>query len=98
VRGEERPVDRDLTRGLSLVVLSLAVSIDALAVGFTFGLEGQDYLFPIVVIGVVAGMATLVGMLLARRIGRRLGRAGEVLAGLVLIGIGVRILAGAIFS
>jgi putative Mn2+ efflux pump MntP len=98
VKGEERPMEKDLTRGLSLVVLSVAVSIDALAVGFTFGLEGRDYLVPILVIGAVAGVATLIGMLLARRIGPRLGRAGEALAGLVLIGIGVRILFGALFS
>ena len=58
---------------------------------------GEDVLVPIVVIGLVAAFMTLVGMLLARRIGPRLGRAGEVLAGLVLIGIGVKVLADAIF-
>jgi len=92
LRGEERPVDRDLTRGMSLVVLSVAVSIDALAVGFTFGLTGESFLVPIVVIGVVAGVMTVVGMLLAGRIGPRLGRVGEVVAGLVLVGIGVKVL------
>jgi len=96
LRDEERPADRDLTRGLSLVVLSIAVSIDALAVGFTFGLTGERFLVPIVVIGVVAGLLTIAGMLLARRIGPRLGRAGEALAGVVLIGIGVKILLDAL--
>ena len=92
LRDEERPTDRDLTKGLSLVVLSVAVSVDALAVGFSFGVTGEEFLMPIVVIGVVAALMTLAGMLLAGRIGPRLGRAGEVLAGVVLIGIGAKVL------
>jgi len=98
LRGGERPIDRDLTRGSSLVFLSVAVSIDALAVGFTFGLTGEDFVLPIVVIGIVAGVMTLLGLRLARRIGPRLGTAGEVVAGLVLVGIGLKILLGVLLA
>jgi putative Mn2+ efflux pump MntP len=41
---------------------------------------------------------TLVGMLLAGRIGPRLGRVGEALAGVVLLGIGTKILLEALLS
>ncbi len=82
----------DPTRGWSLVTLSLAVSIDALAVGLTFGLTGVRYLLPVAVIGVVAALATLSAMLLAGRVGRLLGRRAGLVAGVVLVGIGVKIL------
>jgi putative Mn2+ efflux pump MntP len=92
IRGTDESYDRDLTRGLSLVTLSVAVSIDALAVGFTFGLTGESFVVPVVIIGVVASLATLVGMLLAGRIGPQLGRAGGIVAALVLLAIGIKVL------
>ena len=88
----DHPADRDLTRGWPLIVLSLSVSLDALAVGVSLGLQEQDYLVPIVVIGVASTLATLVGMSLGRRAGPAMGRWGGVLAGLVLIGIGFKAL------
>jgi len=91
-RGEEERKERDLTKGASLVLLSLAVSIDALAVGLTFGVSGVPFVFPVILIGVTAAAMTVIGMLLAHRIGRVLGKGCELVAGLVLIGIGVKIL------
>lgn len=82
----------DPTRGWSLVILSVATSIDALAVGFSFSMLGVSIWYPAVVIGVVAGVVTLLGMLLGGRLGSRFGRRIEVLGGLVLIGIGIKIL------
>ena len=82
----------DPTRGLTLVALSFATSIDALAVGLTFALLGVKIIVPAVVIGVVAGTMTVTGMLLGKRLGRALGRKAELLGGFVLIAIGVKIL------
>ncbi|MEZ4600312.1 MAG: manganese efflux pump MntP family protein [Syntrophotaleaceae bacterium] len=81
----------DPTRGMSLVVLSLATSIDALAVGLSLGVLGVSIWFPAAIIGLVAGVLTLVGMLLGQRAGSLLGKRVEVLGGLILIGIGIRI-------
>ena len=92
-RAEDRRDLGDLTRGWSLVILSIAVSIDALAVGFTLGVTGARIAFPILVIGVVAALMTVLGMLIAGRINQAVGRHCELLAGLVLVGIGVKILA-----
>lgn len=82
----------DPTRGLRLITLSVATSIDALAVGLSLGVLQVQIWYPAVVIGVVTGMLTTLGMRLGCRFGPLLGRRVEVLGGLVLIGIGVKIL------
>ena len=89
---EEKPDDRDPTRGLSLVMLSIATSIDALAVGFSLSVIGVSIWFPAFIIGLVAGVLTVVGMLVGSRVGDRWGSRVEILGGFVLIAIGVRIL------
>jgi putative Mn2+ efflux pump MntP len=91
LRGGERRFDRDLTRGLSLIGLSVAVSIDALAAGFTLGLRQESIALPVLVIGAVAAALTAVGMVVAGRLGPRLGKGCEIVAGVVLIGLGVKI-------
>jgi putative Mn2+ efflux pump MntP len=82
----------DPTRGLSLVALSTATSIDALAVGLTFSALGVTLLVPVLVIGATAAGLTLLGMFLGSRLGQRLGVKMELIGGLVLIGIGLKIL------
>jgi putative Mn2+ efflux pump MntP len=89
---EEKTEDRDPTRGLSLVMLSIATSIDALAVGFSLSVIGISIWMPSLVIGLVAGILTIIGMLLGGRIGDRWGARVEVFGGLVLIAIGIKIL------
>jgi putative Mn2+ efflux pump MntP len=89
----EQEVDRcDPTKGWSLVLLSVATSIDALAVGLSLAVLGVDIWFPAIVIGIVAGVLTIVGLELGTRFGALLGRRMEVVGGLILIGIGVKIL------
>ncbi len=83
----------DPTRGWSLMLLSVATSIDALAVGISFAALRVRLLLPVLVIGLVAGGLTLAGMKLGSRLGRRFGRSTEVLGGVVLLAIGLKILA-----
>ena len=85
---------RDPTRGWNLMLLSVATSIDALAVGLTFAMLGIVVWYPAIVIGCITAALTLVGMLCGSWLGRRFGKIMEVLGGLVLIAIGVKILAG----
>lgn len=85
-------VAADPTRGASLVVLSLATSLDALAAGLSFAALGVRVWVPSVVIGATAAALTVVGMLFGSRLGRRFGSWAEVVGGTVLIGIGVWIL------
>lgn len=82
----------DITKGLPLLVLSLATSIDALAVGLTFPFLEVNVLVASPTIGVVAFVATVVGFLLGRKVGELVGRRAAAVGGLLLIAIGLRIL------
>jgi putative Mn2+ efflux pump MntP len=82
----------DPTRGWSLVVLSIATSIDALAVGLSFAALGVQVWFPAAVIGVTAGVMTLLGTFGGRALGSRFGSRMAVVGGFVLIAIGVWVL------
>lgn len=89
--GQDAKPSADPTRGWSLVILSVATSIDALAVGLSLALLGSTILVPVLVIGVVAAGFTIAGMYLGRRIGSAWGRKVEILGGIILIGIGIKI-------
>lgn len=75
-----------------MVLLAIATSIDALAVGFTLPILGAPLLLSIVTIGVTAAVASAAGLLLGRRFGGALGKHVDALGGLILIAFGVRIL------
>jgi len=81
----------DPSRGWSLIMLSVATSIDAFAVGLTLAMLDVGILYPSVVIGVVTASLSLAGLLAGHRLGLRFGRTMEALGGVLLIAIGVRI-------
>lgn len=91
---EEELESRDVTKGLSLVILSIATSIDALAVGLSMSMLDESIVLPAIIIAVVAGCFTLVGMQLGSRISNlaRFSTLAEVAGGLVLWIIGLNIL------
>jgi putative Mn2+ efflux pump MntP len=88
---QERPAPGDPTSGWLLVALSVATSIDALAVGLSLAMLGSTIVVPALVIGVAAALFTAVGMVLGRRIGSIWGKRVEILGGLLLVGIGIKI-------
>lgn len=85
---------KDPTRGGTMVLLSLATSIDALAVGLSISALHIRIWRPALIIGVVAFCFTALGLQLGRFAGSKckLGKYAEITGGLVLIGIGLRIL------
>jgi putative Mn2+ efflux pump MntP len=89
---EDSKYTNDPTSGWTLVMLSVATSIDALAVGLSLAMIGSTIVLPAIVIGIVAAAFTATGMVLGRRIGSLWGKRVEIFGGLVLIGIGVKIL------
>lgn len=89
--GAERP-KRDPTRGWSLVMLSVATSIDAFGVGIGMGVLGLSVMLPCAIIGVVAALMTLVGMQLGSRVSRRFGRRAETAGGILLIALAMKLL------
>ncbi|MGQ9576452.1 MAG: manganese efflux pump MntP [Thermoguttaceae bacterium] len=82
----------DPTRGWLLVGLSVATSLDALAVGFSMALLEVSVWLPGVVIGLVAGTLSAVGILFGARLGGQGGRWARLAGGCILIAIGLRIL------
>ena len=88
---EEKAGRPDQTRGKSLLLLAVATSIDSLAVGLSLGVVSVPILVPALIIGLVCFVITLLGAKLGPLVGRALGKRAELAGGLVLIGIGVRI-------
>ncbi len=82
----------DPSRGAALVMLSVATSIDALAVGASLAMLGVAILLPSVVIGVVTSASALAAIAAGKRLGTMFGNRMEIAGGLILIGIGIKIL------
>jgi len=90
--GDKASYAADPSRGWSLVALAMATSIDALAVGLSLAMLRVRIWYPSVVIGVVTGGLSLVGIRLGSRLGGRLGKPMEIVGGALLTLIGLRIL------
>ncbi|WP_455278518.1 manganese efflux pump MntP [[Eubacterium] cellulosolvens] len=75
-----------------LLTLSIATSIDALAVGITFGFFKLPIINPLIIIGIVTFLLSNLGFFLGNRFGHILRNWSEIIGGLILIIIGVKIL------
>jgi putative Mn2+ efflux pump MntP len=82
----------DPSRGKNLVILSIATSIDALAVGLSLSMLKVQIVAPAVIIGVVTFCLSLLGLLAGNYLGNKFGKVTQVLGGVILIGIGLRVL------
>jgi putative Mn2+ efflux pump MntP len=78
--------------GFVLLWLSIATSIDALAIGLSFAFLNIAIATPILIIGVVTFVLSFLGVLVGTRLGHFFGSKMEILGGLILIGIGTKIL------
>lgn len=91
---EERSFDP--TRMKVTLTLAVATSIDALAVGISFAFTGfrtlSSLLYPLTAIGIASFVISLAGSLIGVFFGKRFNLRVEIFGGLVLIGIGVKIL------
>ena len=76
----------------TMLLLAIATSIDALAVGVTFALEGTDIALAAGLIGLTTFTLSPLGLLVGHRFGLRYKSKAELVGGLVLIGIGLKIL------
>lgn len=78
----------------ALLLLAIATSVDALAVGVTLPMLGAPLLFSLVSIGVVAAVSSAAGVLVGHRVGARFVGSLDAVGGLVLVLLGAKILAG----
>lgn len=90
--GGEELDSGDPTRGWTLVGLSVATSIDAFAIGVSLAMLGVDIWTPSVAIGLITAAMSVAGIRLGRWLGAGFGRRMEIVGGLILIAIGIRIL------
>ncbi|MBE3068241.1 MAG: manganese efflux pump, partial [Chloroflexi bacterium] len=88
----EEEIKSDPSRGWTIVLLSIAVSIDALAIGLSLGIIGVIIWVPAVVIGIVTGLVSWLGLRLGNKLGEKFGKRMEIVGGIILILLGVRIL------
>ncbi|HTX60956.1 MAG TPA: manganese efflux pump MntP family protein [Methanobacterium sp.] len=75
-----------------LLVLSVATSIDAFAVGVTFAFLNVAILLPIIIIGLVTFLLSFIGVYIGKNIGHLFENKMEIVGGLILILIGFKIL------
>ncbi|MBT3227596.1 MAG: manganese efflux pump [Candidatus Marinimicrobia bacterium] len=82
----------DPTKGWTLVTLSIATSIDALAAGLSFSMLNVSIWLPCLLIGLITFIMSALSTRIGKAAGQWLGQGVEILGGLILIGIGLRIL------
>ena len=101
--GEEEEAHFDPSRLRTQLLLAVATSIDALAVGISFACTGFNQLsqltMPLLIIGLVSFLFSIIGYHLGRRFGKTITRRmkPELFGGIILVLIGVKILLSHLF-
>ncbi|MDD9303181.1 MAG: manganese efflux pump [Desulfobacter sp.] len=85
-------VQKDPSKGLTMVMLSFATSIDALAVGLSLAMLEINIWYPSMIIGGVTAAMSLGAIAFGQRLGLWFGKKMEIFGGLLLVCIGIRIL------
>ncbi len=88
---KEEKVEKDPSRGHSLIVLSIATSLDALAVGISFAFLKMNVYISAAIIAVVTFIISGIGGLTGAALGAKFGKRMEIVGGLVLVGIGIKV-------
>ncbi len=89
---EEEEKTTDISGGWMLITMSVATSLDALAVGLSFAMLDVHIASASAIIGLVALGITIVGFQAGKRAGKLMGKRAETLGGLILLAIAFRIL------
>ncbi len=82
----------DILRFTTLLLLAIATSIDALAIGFSFALLDTSIIRPVLIIGAITFSLSLVGVYIGNRLGSFFEKKLELAGGIILFLIGLRIL------
>ena len=81
----------------TMLVLAIATSIDALALGISFAFLGTNLWRAILIIGLTTFAFSAVGLLIGKKVGTRFHAGAQILGGVILIAIGVKILVEHLF-
>jgi manganese efflux pump family protein len=91
VRKKEDSEAKDYSRTLVLVTIAVGTSIDAFAVGISFALLNVMIWISGIIIGAVTFLASMTAIRIGKSAGSRLGQKVEIVGGLILITIGLKI-------
>lgn len=76
----------------TMLVLSIATSIDALAIGITFACLKIQIVMPVITIGLITFIISVIGVKIGNRFGDKYGKKAEIMGGVILILLGIKIL------
>jgi putative Mn2+ efflux pump MntP len=85
-------IGKDPSHGFTLLLLAVATSIDALAVGISIGVLNKPILIPSIIIGVVCSFFSIIGIALGNRVSKYITNGAGIIGGIMLILIGIKIL------
>jgi len=89
---EDKQKTDDSLNNQVVLILAIATSIDALAVGVSFAFLSISIVMPVVVIGLITFVLSFLGVYLGNRVGHFFESRIEIFGGIILIGIGIKIL------
>ncbi len=92
IRSSDKPTDFDPLNIRVMVMMALATSIDALIVGVSFGTLHYNIWLAMGIIGFTTFVVAMLGILFGKKTGNRFGKRMEIVGGLILAGIGLKIL------
>ncbi len=91
IKRKEEDEIRDYTKILNLLSVAVGTSIDAFAVGISFALLSIRIWYSGIIIGTVTFLASMTAIRIGKSAGNRLGNKVEIIGGLILIAIGIKI-------
>jgi manganese efflux pump family protein len=89
---EDAGKNEDISRGLLLLTLALATSLDALAVGLSFAFMELNIIVSSIIIGLIAFLITVLGFYFGHKANGILGQKAKIVGGIILLGIGIKVL------
>jgi putative Mn2+ efflux pump MntP len=92
LRSHEETTKVDPSRGRTLIMLCVATSLDALAVGLSMAMIHTPVVIPSLIIGIVCLVLSGIGLFAGAKLGETFGKRMEIIGGLILLVIGVEIL------
>ena len=90
-QSKDDTIQKDPSKGISLIILSVATSIDALAVGLSIGVLDRPIILPSIIIGVVCSLFSITGITIGKKLSS-VNRKAEIIGGILLVIIGIKIL------
>jgi putative Mn2+ efflux pump MntP len=91
IKGEDENIN-DKFDFKTMIPLAIATSIDALAIGVTFSFLKVDLFLSVMVIGIITAIISMIGVIIGKQFGNKLEKSSQIIGGLILIFIGLKIL------